>query len=134
MFLSRVGPIRRGTDGRCRAGRRPPRPSGKGDRLHAGCEEEQRPAEAAMPQIFHRSFNVISRVSIFGAIFFLAALGWVGANTVRSPYYTNAFVAVEQPVPFSHRHHVGGLKIDCRYCHTSVEDTGFAGMPTTKTC
>jgi len=87
-----------------------------------------------MPQIFHRSFNVISRVSIFGAIFFLAALGWIGAKTVRAPYYTNAFVAVEQPVPFSHRHHVGGLGIDCRYCHTSVEETAFAGMPTTKTC
>jgi len=37
-------------------------------------------------------------------------------------------------VPFSHRHHVGGLKIDCRYCHTAVEESAFAGMPTSKTC
>ncbi len=87
-----------------------------------------------MPQIFHRSFNVISRLTIFGAVFFLALLGWAGAKWVRSPYYTNAFVAVEQPVPFSHQHHVGDLKIDCRYCHSSVEDTAFGGMPTTKTC
>jgi len=73
-----------------------------------------------MPQICHRSFNVISRVSIFGALFFLVALGWVGARTVRSPYFTGAFTALEQPVPFSHQHHVGRLGIDCRYCHTAV--------------
>jgi len=85
-------------------------------------------------QIFHRSFNVIARVSIFGAVFFLVALGWVGARIVRSPYSTGAFVAVEQPIPFSHRHHVGDLKIDCRFCHQSVEQTAFAGMPATKTC
>ncbi len=87
-----------------------------------------------MPQIFHRSFNVVSRLTIFGALFFLAALGWVVAKTVRSPYSTNAFVAVEQPVPFSHQHHVGKLGIDCRYCHTSVETSSFAGMPSTKIC
>jgi len=87
-----------------------------------------------MPQIFHRSFNVISRVSIFGALFFLVALGWVGARTVRSPYFTGAFTALEQPVPFSHQHHVGRLGIDCRYCHTAVEESAFAGMPTSKTC
>ncbi len=87
-----------------------------------------------MPQIFHRSFNVVSRLTIFGALFFLAALGWVVAKTIRSPYSTNAFVAVEQPVPFSHQHHVGKLGIDCRYCHTSVENSSFAGMPSTKIC
>ena len=40
----------------------------------------------------------------------------------------------EQPVPFSHRHHVGGMGIDCRYCHTSVENAAFANIPPTKTC
>ena len=40
----------------------------------------------------------------------------------------------EQPVPFSHAHHVGGLGIDCRYCHTTVETSSFANIPPTKTC
>src|SRR5262249_46164795 len=42
--------------------------------------------------------------------------------------------AREQPVPFSHRHHVGGIGLDCRYCHTTVEVSSFAGIPPTKTC
>ena len=29
---------------------------------------------------------------------------------------------------------VGGNGIDCRYCHTSVEQSRFAGIPPTKTC
>ena len=87
-----------------------------------------------MPQIFHRSFNTISRVSIFGAVFILAALGWVLSVFYRSSYATGSETAYVQPIPFSHAHHVGELGIDCRYCHTSVEDSSFAGMPPTKTC
>src|SRR5262245_59043656 len=87
-----------------------------------------------MAQIFHRSFNVLSRVSIFGAVFFVAAIAWVAGTLDRSPYLTNADVVRDQPVPFSHRHHVGGLGLDCRYCHTSVEVSSFAGIPPTKTC
>jgi len=87
-----------------------------------------------MPQIFHRSFNVIARVSVLGGLLLVLGAGWVAAKIVRSPYSTNAFVAVEQPVPFSHRHHVGELKIDCRFCHQFVEATAYAGMPSTKTC
>jgi hypothetical protein len=87
-----------------------------------------------MPQIFHRSFNVLSRVSIFGAVFILAGLGWAAAIYVRSSYQTNVGIARTQPIQFSHAHHVNGLGIDCRYCHTSVEDSSFAGIPPTKTC
>src|SRR5262249_6691227 len=89
---------------------------------------------AAMPQIFHRSFNVISRVTIFGAVFILAGLGAILAIWVRSSYVTSVGVARVQPVPFSHEHHVNGLGIDCRYCHTAVETSSFAGIPPTKTC
>jgi cytochrome c7-like protein/class III cytochrome C family protein len=87
-----------------------------------------------MPQVFRPSTNTFSRVSIFGALFVIAALAWGSALINRSPYVTEAYVAREQPVPFSHRHHAGELGIDCRYCHTSVETTAFAGLPPTKTC
>lgn len=87
-----------------------------------------------MPQIFHPSTNVISKVSIFGAIFFIAAFAWVLTQIFRSSYATNVGVAIEQPVPFSHEHHVAGLGIDCRYCHSSVEESRFADIPPTHTC
>jgi hypothetical protein len=87
-----------------------------------------------MPQIFHPSTNVISRVSIFGAVFFGGALLWLGAALNRSSYNTGAFVAHEQPVQFSHKHHVGDDGIDCRYCHTSAESSAFAGIPATRVC
>jgi hypothetical protein len=85
-------------------------------------------------QVFHRSTTSISRFTIFGAIFVLLLLAWVGEEIQRSPYVNYIGVAQTQPVPFSHQHHVGGIGIDCRYCHTSVENSSFAGLPPTKTC
>src|SRR5579871_1927534 len=87
-----------------------------------------------MSQIFHRSANTIARVSIFGAIFFIAALLGLFDEVNRSPWVTQARVAREQPIQFSHERHVAGNGIDCRYCHTSVEKSAFAGIPPTKTC
>ena len=87
-----------------------------------------------MSQIFHRSANTISRVSIFGAVFVVAALLTLFAMVNRSPWVTEARVAREQPIQFSHERHVAGNGIDCRYCHTSVEESQFAGIPPTKTC
>lgn len=87
-----------------------------------------------MAQIFHRSTNTLSRLSIYGAVFVLAGLAWLAAAINRSPYVTQVDVHREQPVPFSHEHHVRGLGLDCRHCHTTVEETAFAGIPPTKTC
>src|SRR6185436_12223236 len=87
-----------------------------------------------MPQIFHRSTNTLSKVSIFGALFILAASLWVLAGINRSSYVTQAYVARAQPVQFSHKHHVSDDGIDCRYCHTTVETGAVAGLPPTKTC
>ena len=64
----------------------------------------------------------------------VAALFWAAAEIQRSPYVTYAGIARPQPAPFSHQHHVAGLGIDCRYCHTSVETSNFAGIPPTATC
>ena len=87
-----------------------------------------------MPQIFHPSTNTFSRVTIFGAVIVIVVLALVGGSLQRSSYTTEVGTPREQPVPFSHRHHVGGIGIDCRYCHTSVEDAAFAGIPPTQTC
>ena len=87
-----------------------------------------------MPQIFHRSTNTIAKVSIFGAVFFIAGLFGLFDEVNRSPWVTQAHVARDQPIQFSHERHVAGNGIDCRYCHTSVEDSSFAGIPPTKTC
>lgn len=87
-----------------------------------------------MPQIFHPSMNTVARVSIFGAVFIVIALVALLLIIVRTPYVTNVGVVQEQPVQFSHQHHVGDAGIDCRYCHTSVEDSSFAGIPSTEIC
>src|SRR3954451_7423697 len=87
-----------------------------------------------MAQIFHPSTNTLSRVSIFGSLFFVVGLLFLAYAIIRSPYQTMQRVVRDQPVQFSHDHHVGGLGIDCRYCHNTVEVSSFAGMPSTHTC
>jgi hypothetical protein len=73
-------------------------------------------------------------MSIIGLLMTLALLTWTSMVYVQSSYGTNAGARPVQPVPFSHQHHAGSLGIDCRYCHTSVEHSAFAGMPETKIC
>jgi len=87
-----------------------------------------------MAQVFHRSSNTLARASILATLLLVAGVLWTALEISRSPYTTYAGVAKAQPVPFSHQHHVAGLGIDCRYCHTSVENSSFAGIPPTKTC
>jgi len=87
-----------------------------------------------MAQIFHRSTNFISRFTVFFAVF-LIGLGFAGVLEVaRSSYMTRQNIAREQPLQFSHKHHVADDGIDCRYCHTSVESSAVAGIPPTRTC
>lgn len=87
-----------------------------------------------MPQIFHSSANAYAKLSIVFAVLLVGILGWVVLTLHGSPYVTRQFAAREQTVPFSHKHHVNGLGLDCRYCHTSVEESAFAGIPPTYTC
>lgn len=88
-----------------------------------------------MPQIFHQSSNYVVKIAIVGAVLLIALTGGLlyelGAD---SSYATRQGVAREQPVPFSHTHHVGSMGIDCRYCHSSVEISATAQVPPTKTC
>lgn len=87
-----------------------------------------------MPQIFHPRANVVVRYGIPGLVAFIGILllAWVRADW--SPWETRQGNVIKQPVPFSHEHHVSGLGIDCRYCHTTVEESSTAGMPDTHTC
>jgi Class III cytochrome C family len=87
-----------------------------------------------MPQVFPRRANTISRVSLLGSLLGMAGVIWVCIVYARSSYGTEEGIALVQPVPFSHQHHVDILGIDCRYCHTTVERSPYAGMPPTKTC
>ncbi len=87
-----------------------------------------------MPQIFHRSFNSISKLSIVGGALLVAVVLLSLGALDRSAYNTGVGVEIEQPVQFSHKHHTGDDGIDCRYCHTSVEYSSSAGMPPTQTC
>lgn len=87
-----------------------------------------------MSQIFHHSSNTLARITVYGAVFFIGFLGWAGYQFDQSHYVTRAKIHYEQPVQFSHAHHVGGIGIDCRYCHTTVETSSFANIPPTRTC
>jgi hypothetical protein len=87
-----------------------------------------------MSQIFHHSSNIWSRVSIIALVVFVSFLTWVVVTVSWSGYTTGQGVTRDQPVQFSHAHHAGSMGIDCRYCHTTVEESAFANIPPTKTC
>jgi len=87
-----------------------------------------------LAQLFSRNANTVARLSLLAAVGGLAAVACYGYLIAESPYETRQDVPREQPVPFSHEHHVGGLGIDCRYCHTTVETSSFANIPATKIC
>jgi hypothetical protein len=87
-----------------------------------------------MAQIFSRHANSYVKASIVLALVLVAAIFGSADRLARSPYVTRVDTFREQPIQFSHQHHVGGIGIDCRYCHTSVEKAASAGIPPTKTC
>lgn len=78
--------------------------------------------------------NLIARATLVIAVLFVVGSSAGVVAFFWSPFRTGVDVTPPQPVPFSHLHHVSGLGIDCRYCHTDVETSAFAGMPTTETC
>jgi len=87
-----------------------------------------------MAQVFPRSANWASKASILAALLIVASILGVVLNINRIDYVSMVGVAIDQPVHFSHKHHVTGMGIDCRYCHTTVEVSAFAGVPPTETC
>src|ERR1041384_2188451 len=87
-----------------------------------------------MAQIFGKGSNSIARFTLLAVFFGFFAFWGVVYAVYRSPYTTNVHVPLEQPFPLSHQHHVSGLGLDCRYCHTTVEVGPFAGIPATEVC
>src|SRR5271169_6386032 len=87
-----------------------------------------------MAQIFDRSSNALARASLVLTGLIVIALGVTLDQLQRSPWVTKQGQRAEQPVPFSLKHHVMGLGLQCQYCHTSVEKSSYAGIPPTRTC
>jgi hypothetical protein len=87
-----------------------------------------------MSQLFPPSADIWFRVALIAILAVLVGGPLLAMGLVRSDWWQDVNVAPAQPVPFSHQHHVAGLGIDCRYCHTSVETTASAGLPPTHTC
>jgi hypothetical protein len=87
-----------------------------------------------MSQVFPKSANPWSKASLLVLACLVLGLAWAVLTLQRSDFITTANTFHVQPVQFSHQHHSGGIGIDCRYCHTSVEVSPSAGIPPTKTC
>jgi hypothetical protein len=87
-----------------------------------------------MAQVFDRSSNALARASLVLTGLIVIVLGVALNSLQRSPWVTRQGQRPNQPVPFSHKHHVEGLGLQCQYCHTTVEKSSYAGIPPTKTC
>ncbi len=87
-----------------------------------------------MAQIFDRSSNALARASLVLTGLIVIALGVTLDELQRSPWVTRQGQRPDQPVPFSHKHHVQGLGLQCQYCHVTVEESSYAGIPPTRTC
>jgi len=88
---------------------------------------------AAIP-LFRPRATTLFRVIVLGAVGLLVSTAGAVLQYYHSPYWNRIGLAPDQPVLFSHRHHAGELRIDCRFCHATVETSAFAGMPATQTC
>ncbi len=87
-----------------------------------------------MPAIFGPGANLAAKLTLIGlACVIGGGIAW-WLLWPRMDYERHVGWTLNQPVPFSHQHHVAGLGIDCRFCHTTVETSANAGLPPTYTC
>jgi len=84
-----------------------------------------------MPQIFDPR-AVLGVKLVLGAIALTATAAWI--TFYKALPARSGLSSPQQPIPFSHKHHVGDDGIDCRYCHWSVEKASFAGIPSAQVC
>lgn len=96
--------------------------------------EERTPETPPEQWVFPKWHNKLPLL-IFGVIGPVATIAAIGAVWYWfSPEFTDVGYQPKQPVPYSHKLHAGELGMDCRYCHTGVEDTAHARVPPTQTC
>ena len=86
-----------------------------------------------MSKIFPKSVNKLP-LQIIVFLFILAGVVTAATTYYATPKYTRVGYQPVQPVPYSHALHVGQLGLDCRYCHSNVEKSGVANLPTAQTC
>jgi hypothetical protein len=96
--------------------------------------ESPSPPPPPGPFRFGHAATPIFRATLAGFAVAAAAAAYAVHQYFHSPYWNGVGIAADQPVLFSHRHHAGELRIDCRFCHASVETSAYAGLPTTQTC
>jgi len=87
-----------------------------------------------MSQLFSRKFSRWFNITILCAVLVLGAGIFCLYFWQFSPLATRVGVPVKQPVTFSHKRHLAGTEVDCRFCHTQVETEASAGMPSTQMC
>ena len=87
-----------------------------------------------MAQLFKPNANTHVTVSLIVGALIPIAVFYFGSTITRSSHNTQVGNPLDQPIPFSHKHHAFELGIDCRFCHTSVETGAVAGLPTTEIC
>jgi len=86
-----------------------------------------------MSKIFPKSVNKLP-LQIIVFLFILAGVVTAATTYYATPKYTRVGYQPVQPVPYSHALHVGQLGLDCRYCHSNVDKSGVANLPTAQTC
>ncbi|MFL6664757.1 MAG: cytochrome c3 family protein [Rhizobacter sp.] len=85
-----------------------------------------------MPQVFSRRAALAVKLGLVALL--VPVAGVLAGGVWREHAYQAIGEPIAQPIPFSHKHHVGDDGIDCRYCHTTVENGRYAGLPSTHVC
>src|ERR1700722_17884467 len=104
-----------------------------GPPIYGRIQKRKSDRDSFMAQIFDRNSNALARMSLVLTGLIVIALGVTLDQLQRSPWVTRQGQRADQPVPFSHKHHVQGLGLQCQYCHTRVENPSYAGIPQTRT-
>ncbi|MBB6429444.1 cytochrome c3 family protein [Algisphaera agarilytica] len=92
-------------------------------------DQEQSNAKFVFPRWANYLLPLILLGAMGGAVYVPAVVGLgLNPNTLNQNYQP------KQPIPYSHELHVGQLGLDCTYCHTSVNQAGFAAIPPVETC